>query len=341
MTSTPAAGNPFNDLPTVHLLDQAGNPLRLVSQREAGRLLRRRQAHLLLQTPPAVRLAIPTAAYEALSGDEPDGGKGQYQHARRGTLYGNVHFQGPYGQTMFHGDAEKALWYLNRDLVEVVSQGPPVLRFRFAPGGPGHAGDDYYLTGKLNRCVVCGAVQGLNRHHVIPSVYRRHLPAAVKDHSHHDVLLLCLACHEKYEAAADQLKAELGQEVGVPLHGLRGQRDPVRGRAIKSAIALVRYGKQIPEGRKHELRRAIAEWTGTWPLAADVETVARLGLDEDGEAIEHGRRVVEQTADVQAFVRRWRDHFLRTMQPRFLPAHWDVDRPASRAERDAGADETD
>jgi hypothetical protein len=125
---------------------------------------------------------------------------------------GNVHFQSPAGETMFHGDDSRALWYLNRGLVEVVSQDPPVLRFQFTPGGPGHAGDDYYLTGKVNRCVVCGAEGGLNRHHAVPSVYRRHLPPEVKDHSHHDVLLLCLACHEKYEREADRLKAELGEE---------------------------------------------------------------------------------------------------------------------------------
>jgi hypothetical protein len=328
MSNSPTTTNPYNDQPTVRLLDSDGADRGLISQREAARLLRIGQAELLLQTPPAVRLLLS-------SPDSPaDSSKGQFLHARRGALYGNVYFQDPAGQTMFHGDSEKALWYLNRGLVEVVSESPPVLRFRFAPGGPGHAGDDYYLAGMVNRCVVCGAVEGLNRHHVIPSVYRRHLPRTVKDHSHHDVLLLCLTCHEKYESAANELKAELGQEVGVPLHGLRGERDRDRGRAIKYAIALIRHGKQIPEARQEEMRRAIAAWTGQWPLSdPDVEQVARLGFDEDGEMVEHGRQVIAQTADVQTFIRRWREHFLRTMQPRFLPEHWDVDRPASRQDR--------
>ena len=132
---------------------------------------------------------------------------------------------------MFHGDAEKALWYLNRALVEVVSREPPILRFAFRPGGPGHVGDAFYLAGKVNRCVVCGSEEGLNRHHVVPRVYRRHLPPEVKEHSHHDVLLLCVACHERYERAADALRAELSSECGVPPHGLRGQPDRQRGRA--------------------------------------------------------------------------------------------------------------
>jgi hypothetical protein len=323
MDKVPCAGNPYNDRPTVRLLDECGAEVGLVSQREAGRLLRCGAGELVLEVPPAVRLA---------GADRPRGEAGQsYLHARRGDLYGNVHFQGPTGQTMFHADSEKALWYLNRGLVEVVSRDPPVLRFTFTPGGPGHSGDDYYLAGHVNRCVVCGAEEGLNRHHVVPSVYRRHLPAEVKDHSHHDVLLLCLSCHEKYEAAADRLKAELGREVGVPLHGLRGPGDRARNQAVRLARALLRHGEQIPPARREEMRGIIGAWAGKSPPSdADVEAVAHLPPRDEDEAVEHGEQVVARAGDVQAFIRRWREHFLHTMQPQFLPRHWDVDRPASR-----------
>jgi hypothetical protein len=330
--------NPRNDLPTVRLLDQVGAELRLVSQRQAAQLLRFGHGELVLDVPPAVRLLIDTEDYEALSGDNQSRTssprKLQFLHARRAPLYGNVHFQGPEGETMFHGDSEKALWYLNRDLVEVISQAPPVLRFKFTPGGSGHAGDPYYLTGKVNHCVVCGATEGLNRHHVVPSVYRRHLPAEVKDHSHHDVLLLCLACHEKYEREADRLKAILGAEHGVPLHGVKGAIDRERGKSVKLASALVRHGATIPLARKLEIHQIIGEWLGKWPLTdADIAGVATLSPEEAG-AIEHGQHVIAQTTDVQVFMRRWRTHFLDTMRPQFLPEHWDVDRPACREGRE-------
>jgi hypothetical protein len=331
MDQTPAAGNPYNDRPSVRLLDQEGRELDRLSQREAGRLLRTGQADLVLEVPPAVRLVIPIADYLALrAGQAPgDAGKARFLHARQGRLYGNVHFQNPAGEMMFHGDSEKALWYLNRALVEVVSQEPPVLRFTFTPGGPGHAGDEYYLTGKRNQCVVCGASEGLNKHHVVPSVYRRHMPREVKDHSHHDVLLLCLDCHEKYEAEANRLKAELGEEHGIPLHGLRGEGDRERARAVKLASALVRHGQQIPPARKEEMLRLIGAQVGRVVPEADVEEIARLGID-DAEAIEHGQHVIAATKDVEGFIRRWREHFVRTMQPRFLPEHWELDKPVAR-----------
>ena len=177
----------------------------------------------------------------------------------------------------------------------------------------------------------------MNRHHVVPSVYRRHLPIEVKDHSHHDVLLLCLACHEKYEDAANELKAEFGETFGVPLHGLRGERDQERGRAVSFARALLRHGERIPPARHEEMLRTIAEWAGKEPLTdGDIQDIARLESNADGSKIEHGEHVIAHTEDVQEFIRRWREHFLRTMQPRFLPAQWDVDRPARRKGDDPG-----
>ena len=82
-----------------------------------------------------------------------------------------------------------------------------------------------------------------------------------------------------------------------------------------------------------ELYRAVAEWAGRWPEGdEDLRAVAALVAAEEAGAVEHGRHVVARTKDLQAFIRRWREHFLRTMQPRFLPEHWNVDRPASRDE---------
>lgn len=335
MSGTPTPINPFNDRPTVGLFDHNGVLLNHVSQREAARRLRAGLADLVLDVPPGVRLTSAAAENQApTAGSAATEVHGEFLHARRGQLYGNVTFQGPGGEVMFHGDAEKALWYLNRELVEVVSHEPPVLRFRFAPGGAGHAGDAFYLGGLQNRCVVCGANEGLNRHHIVPSEYRRHLPTAVKEHSHHDVVLLCLACHEQYERSADALKAELGRACGVPPHGLRGERDRERSRAIVFARTLRQAGEKIPPARREEMLQVIGAWAGQGPLQeADIAAIARLDPRSEEGAIEHGQQVVAGLADVQAFVRRWHEHFLRVMEPRFLSEHWDIDRPASRAGR--------
>src|SRR5262245_30441772 len=113
MDSNPPTVNPYNDLPTVRLLDQGGGEIARLSQREASRRLRAGHGRLLIESPPAVQLCISTADYRTLCDAPPEEAalKAQFLHARRGTLYGNVHFQSPQGETMFHGDSEKALWY--------------------------------------------------------------------------------------------------------------------------------------------------------------------------------------------------------------------------------------
>ena len=49
--------------------------------------------------------------------------------------------------------------------------------------------------------------------------------------------------------------------------------------------------------------------------SADDEIIPRTSIGDDRT----GNEVVART----------REHFLRTMRPRFLPEHWDVDRPAA------------
>lgn len=48
---------------------------------------------------------------------------------------------------------------------------------------------------KLNRCVRCGAEEYLTRFHVVPHMYRKYLPLHIKNHSTHDVVVLCASCH--------------------------------------------------------------------------------------------------------------------------------------------------
>ena len=80
------------------------------------------------------------------------------------------------------------------------------------------------------------------------------------------------------------------------------------------------------------MHRLIGEWLKRWPLTdSDIEGVAREGAGPDGELFERGQQVIAQMEAVQAFMRRWREHFLKTMQPKFLPRHWEVDKPALRA----------
>src|ERR1019366_3685075 len=160
------------------------------------------------------------------------------------NLYGNCRVLDPDGVVMFHCSRKRLNWYLSRDLADEVD--PATIRLCFQPNGTGHQGDEYYLTQKENKCVVCGSGDNLTRHHVVPLLYRRHFPHMVKSHSYHDVLLLCGKCHDVYEQRADEKKVEIARQYNAPLHTGLAKTDHALVKASQYAHTLVLHGSKIP-----------------------------------------------------------------------------------------------
>jgi len=326
--------NPFNLEKRIALLDKIGNLLHHVNQREAGHFLRSSQAKLLMQYPTTIQLLIEENEIirppkMSLCGGTSKSGNQNWLHFSKSVIYGNYRVQNPDGREMFHCDAIKVLWYLNRDLVDIVSTDPAVVRLKFRPNGDGHHDDEYYLTPKVNRCVVCGRDNKLNRHHVVPYCFRRYMPEVVKDHSYHDVLLLCLNCHEKYERHADELKVQLAQQHEIKMHPTV-HYDEDMGKAIKSAFALIRHGDRMPQERQDFLFTQVANYLNkTEVTEEDLLSVSGLDAYEKEEEYEYGR-IVLTFWDLQEFVEMWRKHFIECMQPQYMPEFWDMKRDCVR-----------
>ena len=257
----------------------------------------------------------------------------------KGNLYGNCHVLGPDGDIMFHCNQDKIDWYLGRGLADKVKDSPPTIRLRFQPNGPGHSGDDYYLTTKRNECVVCGSKHQLTRHHIIPYCYRRYFPALVKAHNYHDVLLMCVPCHDAYESEASRVKEKLAVEHGIPMTGTGWYCDKVVVKLKKHASALQNHWDQIPPARREELLQTLRDYYQRDDITAeDMEQAGSLeAIVRTEDFAQHGPTVVAKISEtygsMEAFVKMWRQHFLQTMDPQFLPEHWSVDRPILR-ERD-------
>lgn len=330
------------------MIDQKGNLLDTITQIQAFRLLRNGFCKLLMIKPPTLQFELEEWDRRFLHVKSKDSVYSStipkwlkrhksYDHwlsARQSILYGNVHIEHPDGHVMFHCDVQKALWYLNRDLVDIVSADPPILRLNFEPGGKGHIGDQYYLTPKTNQCVCCGKKYKLNRHHVVPYVFRRYMAEQIKDHNYHDVLLLCLSCHEKYEQEASKLKSEICGELGLSVDGSGGPKyDPIAGGLRGASRALINHGDKIPEDRKQELFSFIQQHAPE--SANNLEYLANLNPWAvcDDQSAHYGQLVVkhiEETGQIQAFTERWRTHFVESMNPQYLPEYWDVFKPLVR-----------
>lgn len=251
---------------------------------------------------------------------------------RQRQIYDSCRILAPDGELMCLVGEKKARWYLDRGLGRQVTEEPLTVVLSFEPKGKGHAGDRFYTRPRPNVCAGCGTTEGLTLHHVVPHGYRRYFPEEFKSHSCHDLIPLCVPCHDRYEAVANQLKRQLAEEHGAPVGGDGRFYDREISNVRKAACALERQARgdaDIPAGRLAELEEIVREHYGTGELTAElVAAAARLDPHVTPEGYRtHGSLVVEAVAgDLQGFVERWRRHFLEHVRPTHLPRHWDVER---------------
>ncbi|KAI8053488.1 hypothetical protein BDF22DRAFT_620040 [Syncephalis plumigaleata] len=265
-------------------------------------------------------------------------------------------------------------WYLSRGLAELIDDTSrlndlglvkededncsTVIQLNFITRGRGRAGDAYYLEDRQDQCVGCGSSQHLTMHHVVPEVYRHHMPLTVKSRSSYDILPLCGHCHDKYEQVALTFKKSLAIQYGIPLEGMGWVECREEGAVRRAASALLLHRNKIPQERQEMLVNLVKEWwrNQTRETFTD-QTEIVLGIPRQvlerasllkqrvkgPEFIEHDAYVVEQLVrrqetidaqrrtcrwpDLEAFIRQWRQHFVDHVHPTHLSTHWHVDAP--------------
>lgn len=67
-------------------------------------------------------------------------------------------------------------------------------------------------------CVTCGKETDYARFHIVPSIYRTHLPETLKSHRSHDVVLMCFDCLSIALNEQHKVKVRLAEEYDAPLH---------------------------------------------------------------------------------------------------------------------------
>lgn len=246
----------------------------------------------------------------------------------RTPAYSNCKMLSPTGVFMCRMGKKRVDWYVERGLAKVVSDDPYTIQLLFEPNGLGNYKDEYYLAEKDNVCVVCGSNHDLTKHHALPRCFRKHFPDYLKRYDSHDVLLVCRHCHEAYEVHATELKKKL---VGCTNITSMHEEDIAHIRAIKAAKTLVRYGNRIPDESALRLMLRIEEYAGDF----NDEIVEELASERFGgyHSADVWREAVEGINDYNEFTKMWREHFVKTMNPQYLPEHWDIKREIDCDER--------
>ncbi|QCD87933.1 protein RRP6-like 3 isoform X1 [Vigna unguiculata] len=210
----------------------------------------------------------------------------------KSPVYHNCRIFANDGRLLCYCDEKKLKWYLSRDLAKLVDEDPPAIMLLFEPKGrPEDEDNDFYIQSKKNICVGCGEGNHYLRYRIIPSCYRIHFPEHLKSHRSHDIVLLCVDCHEVAHAAAEKYKRKIAVEFGIPLYLRRvvhpGQKtekqieesgvSPLQLRT--AAMALLRHGPRMPLNRREELTEIIKRYYGGRDISdEDLERALQVGM---------------------------------------------------------------
>ena len=292
----------------------------------------------------SVKSAIKSGKEKSLS-PNPKNLKLRNHETRKSNLYHNCLLQAPDGQVLCTCDTKKANWYIVKGIGYKICDDPLTVRLKFEPSGrPEGKSGEYYLSVKQNICVVCGKDQSFLRKSIVPHEYRKYFPAVMKDHQSHDVLLMCVTCHQKsnlYDAdvrrhLAELCDAPIGTEADVRVRAnVDLKRVKSAGRALKCNAKMLDLTKKIPDRRLNELEDILKEHYQVAELTEDIiDQAANCDFNEENEEyVPHSRAVVQYFLERGGLIQLevlWRRHFLDRMKPQHLPPLWSVDHQEER-----------
>ncbi len=257
----------------------------------------------------------------------------------KNNLYGNIIVCAPDLTFMHRTNLNHVQWYLTRDLAEVheIDDQGNILSIvlKFEPKGRGdfermeHSGDVFHMCEKQNVCVVSGEQDWtlLTKHHIIPMIYRKWFPKEYKEHNYHDIVLITIDAHYEYERKADILRDQIARELNLPTLNEFNKRKGKDYDLLRLARYLLNGSQDADFDSLIYTLWKFEEKTGIKPLGENLRQYIREKSKElkDFE-FGYGKLVYDHIVDKQAFIERWRQHFVDTMKPQFMPKGWLVSR---------------
>jgi hypothetical protein len=258
----------------------------------------------------------------------------------------------PSGRHMFTCGEKKAYWYLERNLAELT--GERMIKLTFIPKGNGFEdNEEFGRSSRIVQCVVTGISEGLQRHHIVPYCYRTYFPEIYKSKNHHDVVLMNFEIHSEYEQKANDFKDEIARIYNVKTIGELNAEYTLKLRELGKPNAIILntihsifkiYGRLSREELIDKLHYVADNSNLSFETLVKYNYIQLFKLyqllreDHINEIYkfkgiyrkqyDHGYHVVQKLdteEKIEDFVKLWRNHFVDTMQPLFMPTGWSVD----------------
>lgn len=257
----------------------------------------------------------------------------------------------PNGKHMFTCGEKKANWYVSRNLANVI--GKHKIQFTFEPNGDGFADNENFgRAERKNICVVTGKDYDLQRHHIVPYCYRTFFDNKYKSKNHHDVVLINHEEHRKYEIEANKFKNEIAKIYNIKtIHQLNQEytillrSESKKYSVILSALkSLFKSHNKMNDNIKLNKLQFISNETGIpyedirkynyvqllklyFLIKQHQKNEIKKFKNKWKKEYEHGYLVLQKLdteKKIEEFVKLWRNHFINTTNPQYMPEGWSV-----------------
>lgn len=248
------------------------------------------------------------------------------KHAITLPFYENnivLHPDGSFLSFINNKRADKFLEYNRATLISTDEKGNRNIMLNFEPRRE-HAVTDFDKSQRIDQCVVSGAKEDLSKHHVIPELLRQYMPLGYKSHNSHDVLLLHVDLHQYYENTyAEQFLNRLAVEMNIDTLRQHNHKHLESLKPIKIAASLLKHHDQIPDENVLNMKRRFIALTGLLPTTKILEYYASQ-YNEGKQALTYGEYFMSNVTDIDELCKRWREDFVKSMNPLFLPNGWSI-----------------
>ena len=264
----------------------------------------------------------------------------------------------PNGKHMFTCGEKRAEWYLNKvgdDGKKLAKKiGDFKIQLNYVPKGNGFKEDEIFgLSDRIIRCVVTGENENLQRHHIVPYCYRTHFKEEYKSKNHHDVVLVTYKIHEIYEKYAIEFKNQLANkynvktlsEINLEYTKLIYDYSNDKIKMLSRFFSIFKYYNNIPQNSIIEALEHVSLYCDVsfenlcklnYIQLYKLYTILKKKYDQEFEEFkflnkqkyDHGYHLVQKLdtdQKIENFIKKWRKHFIDTMNPLYMPKGWSID----------------
>lgn len=236
------------------------------------------------------------------------------------NLYGNISVYSPTMDFMFFSNKKRIKFYIKNNLVNKIDDN--TYQLNFIPKGNGYSGFDSFVGMNLkmmkreNKCVVTGKTTHLTRHHIVPSLFRKHFPLEYKT-SFLLIVLFDRKEHDKYTAKEQEFYNVLAKKYNAPpyTHG-QDIKNVNTLKAKRIAHSLIEYNKVIPLETQEQLKNKFKKLTNIEPTHENLLSYRPYKIYTNHD---FGKTLVSKIDDYREFEMIWLNHFIDNTNPKFLP----------------------